>query len=143
MKSPMPVSTRAQMWDPFDPAAGGAGLCVASIASTLAGARPGVAVYRGIPPDRMGPYSGVGRPPTQYPMLAHASTSKGDPMADGAEISLKEDGPILVSGDFTLTGEDGQPFTDLNPTIALCRCGLSANKPFCDGSHSAQGWSSK
>ena len=42
-----------------------------------------------------------------------------------------------------LTGEDGQPFTDLNPTIALCRCGLSANKPFCDGSHSAQGWSSK
>ena len=64
-------------------------------------------------------------------------------MADGADISLKENGPILVTGEFTLTGEDGQPFTDLNPTIALCRCGLSANKPFCDGSHSSQGWSSK
>lgn len=64
-------------------------------------------------------------------------------MADGAEISLKEDGPILVTGEFTLTGEDGQPFTDLKPTIALCRCGLSANKPFCDGSHSREGWTSK
>ena len=63
-------------------------------------------------------------------------------MADGAEINLKTDGPILVSGEFTLTGEDGQPLTDLNPTIALCRCGLSANKPFCDGSHSSQGWKS-
>jgi CDGSH-type Zn-finger protein len=64
-------------------------------------------------------------------------------MADGAEISLKENGPILVSGEFSLTGEDGQPFADLNPTIALCRCGLSANKPFCDGSHSSEGWTSK
>ncbi|MEO2139187.1 MAG: CDGSH iron-sulfur domain-containing protein [Thermoleophilia bacterium] len=64
-------------------------------------------------------------------------------MADGTEISLKENGPILVSGDFSLTSEDGQPFTDLNPTIALCRCGLSANKPFCDGSHSREGWTSK
>lgn len=47
-------------------------------------------------------------------------------MADGADISLKENGPILVTGEFTLTGEDGQPFTDLNPSIALCRCGRSA-----------------
>ena len=30
-------------------------------------------------------------------------------MADGADISLKENGPILVTGEFTLTGEDGQP----------------------------------
>lgn len=63
-------------------------------------------------------------------------------MADGAEISLKGNGPILVTGDFTLTGEDGQAFTDLKPIIALCRCGLSANKPFCDGSHSSKGWTS-
>ena len=60
-------------------------------------------------------------------------------MADGAEINLKADGPILVSGEFTLTGEDGQAFTDLHPTIALCRCGRIANKPSCDGSHSSQG----
>lgn len=63
-------------------------------------------------------------------------------MADGADITLKENGPILVSGEFTLTGQDGQPIGDLNPTIALCRCGMSANKPFCDGSHSTQGWKS-
>jgi CDGSH-type Zn-finger protein len=63
-------------------------------------------------------------------------------MADGAEISLKENGPILVSGEFTLSDEQGNPIPDLNPTIALCRCGLSANKPFCDGSHSSQGWTS-
>lgn len=63
-------------------------------------------------------------------------------MPDGAEISLNENGPILVGGTFTLTGEDGRPYTDLKPTIALCRCGLSADKPFCDGSHSAKGWTS-
>ncbi len=63
-------------------------------------------------------------------------------MSDGADIKIAGNGPILVSGAFALTGEDGQPVTDLNPTIALCRCGLSANKPFCDGTHSSEGWTS-
>lgn len=63
-------------------------------------------------------------------------------MAGGADISLKENGPILVSGKFSPTGEDGQSFTDLSPTIAPCRCGLSATKPFCDGSHAREGWTS-
>lgn len=63
-------------------------------------------------------------------------------MADGAEITFKQNGPILVSGEFTVLGEDGDPVTDLNPIVALCRCGQSAAKPFCDGTHATRGWES-
>lgn len=63
-------------------------------------------------------------------------------MSDGAKISLKPNGPVLVTGEFTLSDEEGNPLTDLAPTIALCRCGQSANKPFCDGRHSSEGWTS-
>ena len=53
-------------------------------------------------------------------------------------------GPILLSGDlgeFKLTGEDGSP-VDMTgkEKVALCRCGASVNKPFCDGTHSKIGF---
>ena len=63
-------------------------------------------------------------------------------MADGAEIVLKENGPAVVSGDFTLVDEQGNPMEGLNPIVAICRCGQSANKPFCDGTHTKCGYSS-
>jgi CDGSH-type Zn-finger protein len=43
----------------------------------------------------------------------------------------------VIEGPFTLVDSQGNPFslsTD-KPGIALCRCGKSANKPFCDGAH--------
>jgi len=53
-----------------------------------------------------------------------------------SSVSIKvfEDGPMLVKGEVTLTMSDGVEKHVTNP--ALCRCGESANKPFCDGSHS-------
>lgn len=56
-------------------------------------------------------------------------------MAD-VEISTRENGPLLVTGTFVLKDHMGNEF-DLGgkATIALCRCGTSKNKPFCDGSH--------
>jgi Iron-binding zinc finger CDGSH type len=45
------------------------------------------------------------------------------------------EGPLLVRGDFQLQDEDGNLIDPRRGTIALCRCGRSASKPFCDGSH--------
>ncbi|WP_436536014.1 CDGSH iron-sulfur domain-containing protein [Actinoplanes sp. HUAS TT8] len=46
-----------------------------------------------------------------------------------------EDGPLIVRGDFQLRTPDGEPIDPARATIALCRCGKSADKPFCDGTH--------
>ncbi|WIM93090.1 CDGSH iron-sulfur domain-containing protein [Actinoplanes oblitus] len=50
-------------------------------------------------------------------------------------ITPYEDGPLLVRGDFELVSPDGTPIDPARRTIALCRCGKSADKPFCDGTH--------
>jgi CDGSH-type Zn-finger protein len=42
-----------------------------------------------------------------------------------------------VRGDFALRTPDGEPIEPGRDTIALCRCGKSAIKPFCDGTHKA------
>ena len=68
-------------------------------------------------------------------------TTYSQRMSDGVEIKIRPSGPYLVSGTVTLTGSDGQQF-DLagKDTIALCRCGGSTTKPFCDGTHSKIGF---
>lgn len=51
-----------------------------------------------------------------------------------ARITVYPDGPLVVRGDFVLDDLDAGPI----PTgrlVALCRCGRSATKPLCDGSH--------
>ncbi|MGP5524010.1 CDGSH iron-sulfur domain-containing protein [Glutamicibacter arilaitensis] len=44
-------------------------------------------------------------------------------------------GPLLVRGDFEILDEDNQQLDSRRGTVALCRCGASAIKPFCDGTH--------
>jgi CDGSH-type Zn-finger protein len=46
-----------------------------------------------------------------------------------------ENGPLIVRGDFELRTPDGRPIEAGRGTVALCRCGKSAIKPFCDGTH--------
>lgn len=46
-----------------------------------------------------------------------------------------EDGPLVVRGDFELRTPDGAAIDPGRGTVALCRCGKSAIKPFCDGTH--------
>jgi len=57
-------------------------------------------------------------------------------------IKVRDNGPLLVEGPFTLVDADGNSFQidASKPAIALCRCGESANRPFCDGSHKACGF---
>lgn len=52
----------------------------------------------------------------------------------GAKVEIRPNGPLLISGDFTVIGSDGNP---LQPTklVSLCRCGKSGNMPYCDGTH--------
>ena len=57
------------------------------------------------------------------------------------KISVRENGPLLVAGPILLSDHQGNEF-DLGgkDTIALCRCGTSKNRPFCDGSHKECGF---
>ncbi len=49
-------------------------------------------------------------------------------------VHLAPDGPLYLRGDLTVTTPDGNTIVE-DTRIALCRCGASKNKPFCDNSH--------
>jgi CDGSH-type Zn-finger protein len=50
-------------------------------------------------------------------------------------ITPYRDGPLIVRGPFVLEDQDGKPIDAGRETIALCRCGKSRMRPFCDGTH--------
>jgi CDGSH-type Zn-finger protein len=56
------------------------------------------------------------------------------------KITAKPGGPYMVEGPITLIGPDGQEVEVKGNKTWLCRCGGSANKPFCDGTHSKIGF---
>lgn len=49
-------------------------------------------------------------------------------------ITPTDSGPYLVAGSVTLRDAEGNEY-EVRDTIALCRCGHSGTKPFCDGAH--------
>ena len=56
-------------------------------------------------------------------------------------IRLRENGPIVVEGDDVVVIDwNGRPYPVDRRPIALCRCGESSRKPFCDGTHKAAGF---
>ena len=56
-------------------------------------------------------------------------------------ITARENGPYLIRGAVELIDADGGIYdTQAKETIALCRCGGSTTKPFCDGTHSKTGF---
>ena len=55
-------------------------------------------------------------------------------------ITVYPDGPLLVRGPIDLQSEDGTQIEVDRPVIALCRCGLSRIRPFCDGTHKQAGF---
>jgi CDGSH-type Zn-finger protein len=62
----------------------------------------------------------------------------------GTKIEVRNNGPLRIEGDFTILDQEGKPFGLAGRTvIALCRCGHSENKPFCDGSHKTKGFQSE
>lgn len=60
------------------------------------------------------------------------------------KITVLDNGPYLVEGEVELVDAKGNAFGLGGRTkLALCRCGHSQNKPFCDGSHKTAGFESK
>jgi CDGSH-type Zn-finger protein/uncharacterized Fe-S cluster protein YjdI len=60
----------------------------------------------------------------------------GDPHDSGGTLSVTpaKDGPLLVKGNLTISNSSGRE-SWRGKQVALCRCGASENKPFCDGKH--------
>jgi CDGSH-type Zn-finger protein len=60
-------------------------------------------------------------------------------------IRVRDDGPLILEGECEIVDAQGNPFPlpTNKPTVALCRCGQSAIKPFCDGAHKACGFSAR
>ena len=50
-------------------------------------------------------------------------------------ITAYRDGPLLVRGPFRLVDQNGEELEIDRETVALCRCGKSRMRPFCDGTH--------
>ena len=58
------------------------------------------------------------------------------------KITPLNHGPLRIEGEFEISDPAGQMFGLAGRrVISLCRCGHSANKPFCDGSHNREGFS--
>jgi hypothetical protein len=57
------------------------------------------------------------------------------------KITVLANAPLKVTGDFEITDANGNKIEPKKPGEAfLCRCGHSANKPFCDGAHAKNGF---
>ncbi len=57
-----------------------------------------------------------------------------EPEPDVTTVRARRNGPLFVRGRVRIVGENGQVIRD-DTRLALCRCGASQNKPFCDLSH--------
>jgi len=55
-----------------------------------------------------------------------------------ARIQILKDGPILVTGNYIIRDARKKKIKVATETAALCRCGASKTKPFCDGNHLAE-----
>ncbi|GAA3666135.1 hypothetical protein GCM10023081_01160 [Arthrobacter ginkgonis] len=73
-------------------------------------------------------------------MSASENTEIGTTEIRSTEITVCPQGPLLVRGEIELRDAEGRLIEPGRGTVALCRCGASARKPFCDGSHKLTGF---
>ncbi len=66
-------------------------------------------------------------------------------MVEPVIIRLRDDGPLVIHGPVRVIDAEGREFTlpTEKPLLALCRCGQSAHKPFCDGAHKTCGFQAR
>ena len=77
---------------------------------------------------------------TDYGAVGETGT---DETGAGGELTIKpiKDGPLMLNGNVTIRNSSGRDAWH-GDRVALCRCGESANKPFCDGTHKQSGFKS-
>ena len=56
-----------------------------------------------------------------------------------AQFRILKNGPLEITGSFRVVDDRGRPIETKEPAY-LCRCGGSANKPYCDGTHNSNGF---
>jgi uncharacterized Fe-S cluster protein YjdI len=76
--------------------------------------------------------------PTGALLYESASVAPEVP-AESVAVAVQKNGPLYVSGAVRLQDGRGDAFA-VGPRFALCRCGGSGNKPFCDGTHKTMGF---
>src|SRR3954469_14238383 len=90
------------------------------------------------PPSRSAAPTG-----SALPALARRGTLSPVERERHVEIKVRDNGPYKVTGPVRLIDADGGGFdSGTDRPIALCRCGQSATKPFCDASHKEAGFDS-
>ena len=70
---------------------------------------------------------------------AGKGNEKEPAMSEPNKVQISANGPAIVSGTVKVTSADGEVIEE-STRVALCRCGESANKPYCDGSHNGCGF---
>lgn len=76
----------------------------------------------------------------QFRLMTTPSTPAPTP-AHAVKVVVKPNGPLLVQGGATVCDPEGKVIKE-GPMLAMCRCGQSGAKPFCDGTHGRVGWRS-
>lgn len=67
--------------------------------------------------------------------LSYKSSNKESDMSESnVKVNVLENGPLIVKGNLDVTNSNGETESKTKQT-AFCRCGNSANKPYCDGMH--------
>jgi CDGSH-type Zn-finger protein len=68
---------------------------------------------------------------------------ENEAVVNEVKVTVRPNGPFRVEGPIKLVDAEGGEWNLTGkPAISLCRCGASANKPFCDGSHNKIGFQS-
>jgi CDGSH-type Zn-finger protein len=62
-----------------------------------------------------------------------------EPQPEATTIDVRLNGPLYIRGRLRIVGSGGRLVRE-DTRLALCRCGHSENKPFCDGSHRQAGF---
>ena len=80
-------------------------------------------------------------PRRPLPRIDATSRPRGQRYVDGIMVTIEtiKNGPYIVTGEVELIDADGSKFP-VEKRMALCRCGASTEKPFCDGTHSRIGF---
>lgn len=74
-----------------------------------------------------------------YYSISNNENKKKETMSENTKVEIMANGPLLVHGQLEITAADGQKEIKKR-TTAFCRCGASANKPYCDGEHNKIGF---
>ncbi|HET9073502.1 MAG TPA: CDGSH iron-sulfur domain-containing protein [Solirubrobacteraceae bacterium] len=89
-------------------------------------------------------HQGSACPSGRLVVTPHGGDEPLEPAYDPSVVLLEDpqenaSGPLWVRGGVTVVGADGTAYETRN-RVTLCRCGQSANKPFCDGTHAHVGF---